>query len=188
MGKRIEDQNFFPVFRWMSRLQIEDRDKDGKPKVDKSGSIKVQNLSGVPKELYAIIYRWSLGKAGCCYLSYTQFQEITGASRSTVIRSLQILIENGLIMMDVIAPSNDKRGNAVITKKYYRTCWNKIAELGVEVDIRLKKNALTTNLWNDFNNVGYIEGDENEFYELIPDVDEEELERLAFPQETTRVF
>ncbi len=150
MGKPIKEMDYFVVYHWMSKLKLVSEDKEGNPKTDKHGYVKVEPLSGVAKELYAIIYRWSLGKAGCCYYSYAQFEEITGSSKSTVTRSLDRLCRNKLILKECIAPSNDKNGNAKIISIRYRVNVDKIKELDIVVPEKLEKSEQGRNVWNDF--------------------------------------
>jgi hypothetical protein len=166
MGKPIKEDGYFVVYHWMSKLRIISEEKKKKPKTDENGNIITEPLSGVAKELYAIIYRWSLGKAGCCYYSYAQFEEITGSSNSTIMRSLDRLCRNDLILIECIAHNEDKNGRAKIISKRYRVNVNKIKELGVTIPKKLEENEHGRNVWNDF-----IGGDDEDLGDEIEQID-----------------
>jgi DNA-binding transcriptional ArsR family regulator len=149
MGKPIDEKGYFIVYHWMSKLQIISEDKKGKFKTDKNGNKITEPLSGVAKELYAIIYRWSRGDAGCCYYSYAQFEKITGSSKSTIIRSLDRLYSNELILRDKIY-DKDKKDRDIVISQRYRVNIAKIKELGIQVDETLEKREHERNMWSDY--------------------------------------
>ena len=76
--------NFYTVYYWMSKLKTK--------KVVKGG-IKMEPLAGVAKDLYALIFRFSHGKNGCCNMSYKTMEDVTGVPKSTLIRNLKLLEE-----------------------------------------------------------------------------------------------
>ena len=80
--------NFYTVYYWMSKLKTK--------KVVKGG-IKMEPLAGVAKDLYALIFRFSHGKNGCCNMSYKTMEDVTGVPKSTLIRNLKLLEESNLI-------------------------------------------------------------------------------------------
>ena len=82
--------NFYTVYYWMSKLKTK--------KVVKGG-IKMEPLAGVAKDLYALIFRFSHGKNGCCNMSYKTMEDVTGVPKSTLIRNLKLLEESNLIQI-----------------------------------------------------------------------------------------
>lgn len=123
MAKELKGYSYYPVYYWMS-MEL--------------------GLSGVAKDLYAIIYRFSIGRAGCCYCSYDQFGKITGASKSTVIRSLDKLEQDGLITRERLIGKNNS---------YYRVNEEKILSiegLSVTDKEKLSQTGKDPNKWNDF--------------------------------------
>lgn len=130
MAKELKSDSYYPVFYWMS-MEL--------------------GLSGVAKDLYAIIYRFSVGRAGCCYCSYEQFGKITGASKSTIIRSLDKLERDGLVIRERLIGKNNS---------YYRVNEEKLLNIkGISLtDLeKLSKTSKNPNKWNDF-----IEQDAND--------------------------
>lgn len=72
----IKDENYYVVQAWMAtRL----------------------NLKGIEKEIYAIIYSFTQNGEGVFDGSLTYLSELTGASTRTVMRSLDKLVERGLL-------------------------------------------------------------------------------------------
>lgn len=113
--------NYYPVYYWMSQLSVIQLDTKGKPKTDKDGEIIYSNLSGVAKELYAIVFRFSVGANGWCTMGYDSFVKITGASKSTIIRGLNQLEVSGLIKINTWATKQNSKGQDIITRsKYYK--------------------------------------------------------------------
>lgn len=86
MAKELKNDSYYTVYYWMS---------------------KELGLSGVAKDVYAIIYRFSGGYKGYCYLSYDQFKEITGTSKNTVKRALDNLEDQKLIIRERVQNSNN---------------------------------------------------------------------------------
>ncbi len=85
--------NFYTVYYWMSKLKTK--------KVVKGG-IKMEPLAGVAKDLYALIFRFSHGKNGCCNMSYKTMEDVTGVPKSTLIRNLKLLEESNLIQINAM--------------------------------------------------------------------------------------
>lgn len=121
--RELKKSNYYPVYYWMS-MEL--------------------GLSGVAKDLYAVIFRFSKGRAGCCYCSYDQFKKITGASVSTVKRTLTELEKDGLIIRERLVNSNSS---------YYRVNIEKLLNiegLGKDELEDLSDNDKEPNKWNDF--------------------------------------
>ncbi len=76
MAKPINEENYYTVYYWMST------------------ELK---LSGVEKDLYALIYGYYKNNDKECYYSYAQLSQITGSYRNKVIRALKKLSGDGLI-------------------------------------------------------------------------------------------
>lgn len=116
--KELSKDTFFTVYKWMSRLQItpDDSAKRQEPKP----------LTGLNKEIYAIIYGYSQEKEGSCFYSYSQFTELTGATRKAVATALKVLERNNLITV-----SREKNGKAY-EKTFYKVNWDKIREANRE--------------------------------------------------------
>lgn len=134
-SKEIQEHNYYPVFYWMS-MEL--------------------GLSGVAKDLYAIIFRFSRGRAGCCYCSYDQFGKITGASKSTISRALDKLEKDELISRERLIGNNNS---------YYRVNIEKLRNVKGLSDTELNtldRASKDPNKWNDF-----FEQDENEQDPLI---------------------
>ena len=95
MAKPIKDNIYYTVYYWMST---------------------VMGLSGVEKDLYALIYHYHKKYDKECYYSYSQLAEITGTYKNKVIRSLDQLSKDGLIVIQ-------KKENG---KNYYSIVQDKI--------------------------------------------------------------
>ncbi len=148
MAKRkLDPQNFHTIYYWMSRLTTK--------RIDKNGIPVEEPLSGVPKEVYAIIYRFSVGRNGCCNMSYDEFSTVTGASTSTIIRALKLLVSSGLILEDChTTGERDRSGRVIITSKFYRANIEPLKQLEDELEIpltiELKANEKKPTEWNDY--------------------------------------
>lgn len=149
-------ENYYPVFYWMSKLSVVQLDKEGVVKTDGQGKPVYSKLSGVAKDLYAIIYRFSCGRNGCCTMSYDYFMSVTGASKSAVIRNLELLERSELIEIQTIevpaAKDNAKADN--ILGKRYRTRADTLEILGLDLGLSLaedlRKNESKAIGWNDY--------------------------------------
>lgn len=117
MAKRngLDRNTYFTVYQWMSRLQLAPDEKAKKQ--------ETKPLTGLNKEIYAIIYGYSHDGEGSCFYSYTQFAELTGATRKAVSTSLKILEKNGLITVE-----REKNGRAY-EKTFYKVNFEKIGEI-----------------------------------------------------------
>ena len=113
--KELDEDNYFTGYKWMSRLQL----------APETGAKKQETkpLTGLNKEIYAIIYGYSHDGEGSCFYSYTQFAEITGATRKAVSTSLKILEKNRLITVE-----REKNGRAY-EKTFYKVNFDKIREI-----------------------------------------------------------
>lgn len=97
MAKEINKENFYTVYYWMST------------------ELK---LSGVEKDLYALIYGYYKNNGKECFYSYSQLAEITGTYKNRVIRALDKLSNDGLIEIQ-------KKPNG---KNYYRIVPDKLPQ------------------------------------------------------------
>ena len=79
--------NFYTVYYWMSKLKTKKVVKDG---------IKMEPLAGVAKDLYALIFRFSHGKNGCCNMSYKTMEDKMKIENGFIEEKSQIRKENGL--------------------------------------------------------------------------------------------
>lgn len=147
--------NFYTVYYWMSKLKTK--------KVVKGG-IKMEPLAGVAKDLYALIFRFSHGKNGCCNMSYKTMEDVTGVPKSTLIRNLKLLEESNLIQIEVLSQaieekSEGERGN--VAGKQYRVNAEILEELieeypEIKIDqlTQLRHNELKPTGWNDYSKEG----------------------------------
>lgn len=147
--------NFYTVYYWMSKLKTK--------KVVKGG-IKMEPLAGVAKDLYALIFRFSYGKNGCCNMSYKTMEDVTGVPKSTLIRNLKLLEESNLIQIEVLSQaieekSEGERGN--VAGKQYRVNAEILEELieeypEIKIDqlTQLRHNELKPTGWNDYSKEG----------------------------------
>lgn len=113
--KELELDSFYTVYKWMSLLELDPR--EGGKKTSK------RRLTGLNKELYAIIYGFSQDGERSCFYSYSQFEEITGATRKAVAMALKELEANELISVE-----REKRGGAY-EKTFYKVNLEKIPAL-----------------------------------------------------------
>lgn len=113
--KELEIDTFYTVYKWMSYLEIDP--KKGAKKTTK------KRLAGIDKEIYAIIYGYSYDGERSCFYSYSQFEEITGATRKAVAMALKELEANELISVE-----REKRGGAY-EKTFYKVNLEKIPAL-----------------------------------------------------------
>lgn len=110
--KELELDSYYTVYRWMSLLELDPR--EGGKKTSK------RRLTGLNKELYAIIYGYSYDGERSCFYSYSQFEEITGATRKAVAMALKELEANELIFVE-----REKRGGAY-EKTFYKVNLEKV--------------------------------------------------------------
>lgn len=94
MAKEVNPENYYTVYYWMS-TELE--------------------LSGVEKDLYALIYGYYKNNGKECYYSYSQLAAITGTSRNTVIRALKELSKKGLI--ESLKKDNGKNYYSIVVGK-----------------------------------------------------------------------
>lgn len=94
MAKEVNSGNYYTVYYWMSTEL---------------------GLSGVEKDLYALIYRYYKDNGKECYYSYSQLAAITGASKNTVIRALNKLSDDGFI--EIHEKPNGKKYYSIVSGK-----------------------------------------------------------------------
>lgn len=151
--------NFYTVYYWMSKLKTKKVVKDG---------IKLEPLAGVAKDLYALIFRFSHGKNGCCTMSYKTMEDVTGVPKSTLMRNLKLLEESNLIQTEALSYSTEKgegeRGN--VAGKQYRVNAGALEELieeypeiKIEQLTQLRHNELKPTGWNDYSKTGDYKSD-----------------------------
>lgn len=141
---KTKDEYYYPVYYWMSKLTVINEKGEKSP------------LSGVAKDLYAIIYRFSCGRNGCCTMSFDSLKEVTGASLSTIRRNLETLERSGLIEIETVKvpalTENAKKDN--IIGKRYRTKADTLEDLGNKLGIslaeKLRANESSATGWNDY--------------------------------------
>ena len=91
MAKTINPENYYTVYYWMSTEL---------------------GLSGVEKDLYALIYYYYEKMNNECYYSYSQLEQITGTYKNKIIRSLAKLEEGGYIR--ILTKENGKKYYQII--------------------------------------------------------------------------
>lgn len=94
MAKTINPENYYTVYYWMSTEL---------------------GLSGVEKDLYALIYYYYEKMNNECYYSYSQLEQITGTYKNKIIRSLAKLKEGGYIR--ILTKENGKKYYQIIEDK-----------------------------------------------------------------------
>lgn len=124
----------------------------------------MEPLAGVAKDLYALIFRFSHGKNGCCNMSYKTMEDVTGVPKSTLIRNLKLLEESNLIQIEVLSQaieekSEGERGN--VAGKQYRVNAEILEELieeypEIKIDqlTQIRHNELKPTGWNDYSKEG----------------------------------
>lgn len=94
MAKELNSENYYTVYYWMSTEM---------------------GLSGVEKDLYALIYGYYKNNGKECYYSYSQLAAITGSSKNTVIRALNNLSNDGVI--EIHEKPNGKKYYSIVSDK-----------------------------------------------------------------------
>ena len=103
MAKEINKDNFYTVYYWMST------------------ELK---LSGVEKDLYALIYGYYKNYDKECFYSYSQLAEITGTYINRVIRALEKLSSEGLI--EIQKKSNGKNYYSIVEDRLPREAGDQV--------------------------------------------------------------
>lgn len=83
-------------------------------------------LGGNDLLVYAFIYKYSIGKLGFYYGGYAHIQLSTGGARSTVIRSLQRLMDTEMIFRKTKVSQNG------LERHYYRINFEKLENIDSE--------------------------------------------------------
>lgn len=94
MANEVKSDNYYTVYYWMSTEL---------------------GLSGIEKDLYALIYRYYSDNGRECYYSYSQLVQITGSYTNKVIRALKSLSQKGLI--NIHKKNNGKNYYSIVTEK-----------------------------------------------------------------------
>lgn len=102
---KINNSDFTPIRMWM---------------------IQELKLTGNDLLVYSVIYKYSIGKLGLYYGGYEHIQTSTGASRNTVIRSLEKLTDEGIILKQSQVLTNG------LLRNYYRVNFDILEEIQSE--------------------------------------------------------